>query len=103
MVIGTADQRNLMPVLLGERVLASANLRTYDNTIEGTVGKNEYDNHAGNICAGPNWKLLEVTTHRGVQTAIQPLRRRYQVDLLHLNPWRLSGDWFTDTLFSKVL
>ena len=30
------------------------------------------------------------------------LRRRYSVNHLHLNRRRLNGDWFTDTLFSKV-
>jgi Reverse transcriptase (RNA-dependent DNA polymerase) len=48
-------------------------------------------------------KTLQVTTQRGVRTAIHPLHRRYRVDHLHLNRRRLNGDWFSDTLFSKVI
>ena len=43
-------------------------------------------------------RTLQVTTQRGVRTAVHPLHRRYRVDHLHLN-----GDWSTDTLFSKVI
>ncbi len=48
-------------------------------------------------------RTLQVTTQRGVRTAIHPLHRRYRVNHLHLNRRRLNGDWFTDTLFSKVI
>jgi len=48
-------------------------------------------------------RTLQVTTQRGVRTAVHPLHRRYRVDHLHLNRRRLNGDWFTDTLFSKVV
>ena len=34
---------------------------------------------------------------------MHPLHRGYRIDHLHLNRRRLNGDWFTDTLFSKVL
>ena len=45
---------------------------------------------------------LQVTTQQGIRTAVHPLHRRYCVDHLHLNRRRLNGDWFTDTLFSRV-
>ncbi len=48
-------------------------------------------------------RTLQVTTQQGVRTAVHPLHRRYRVDHLHLNRRRLNGDWFTDTLFSKVV
>ena len=48
-------------------------------------------------------RTLQVTTQRGVRTVVHPLHRRYRVDHLHLNRRRLNGDWFTDTLFSKVI
>jgi hypothetical protein len=48
-------------------------------------------------------RTLQVTTQRGIRTAVHPLHRRYRVDHLHLNRRRLNGDWFTDTLFSKVV
>jgi hypothetical protein len=48
-------------------------------------------------------RTLQVTTQRGIRTAVHPLHRRYRVDHLHLNRRRLNGDWFTDTLFSKVI
>ena len=48
-------------------------------------------------------RTLQVTTQRGVQTAVHPLHCRYRVDHLHLYRQRLNGDWFTDTLFSKVV
>jgi hypothetical protein len=44
----------------------------------------------------------QVTTQQGFQTAVHPLHCRYRVDHLNLNRRRLNGDWFTDTLFSKV-
>ena len=47
-------------------------------------------------------RALQVTTQRGIRTASHPLHRRYRVDHLHLNRRRLNGDWYTDTLFSKV-
>ena len=47
-------------------------------------------------------RTLQVTTQRGVRTAVHPLHRRYRVDHLHLNRRRLNGDWFSDTLFSKM-
>ncbi len=31
------------------------------------------------------------------------MHRRYRVDHLHLNRRRLNGDWFTETMFSKVV
>ena len=46
---------------------------------------------------------LRVTTQQGIRTALHPLHRRYRVDHLHLNRRRLNGDWYTDTLFSKVV
>jgi hypothetical protein len=39
---------------------------------------------------------------QGVWRTVHPLHRRCRVDHLHLNRRRLNGDWFTDTLFSKV-
>jgi hypothetical protein len=47
-------------------------------------------------------RALQVTTQRGIRTALHPLHRRYRVDHLHLNRRRLNGDWYTDTLFAKV-
>ena len=48
-------------------------------------------------------RALQVTTQRGIWTALHPLHRRYRVDHLHLNRRRLNELWFTDTLFSKVI
>jgi Reverse transcriptase (RNA-dependent DNA polymerase) len=48
-------------------------------------------------------RTLQVTTQQGIRTALHPLHRRYRVDHLHLNRRRLNGDWFTDTLFSKII
>jgi hypothetical protein len=49
-------------------------------------------------------RTLQVTTQRGIRTAVHPLHhRRCRVDHLHLNRRRLNGDWFTDTLFSTVI
>ena len=50
-----------MPVTSSIRIMASANLTNYSTTMDGTIGNNEIDNHADTICAGPNWKLLELT------------------------------------------
>ena len=47
-------------------------------------------------------RTLQVTMQQGVRTAMHPLHRRYWIGHLHLNRRRLNGDWFTDTLFSKV-
>ncbi len=48
-------------------------------------------------------QTLQVTTQRGIRTAVHLLHRRYCVDHFHLNRRHLNGDWFTDTLFSKVI
>ena len=48
-------------------------------------------------------RTLQVTMQQGIWTAVlHPLHRCYQVHQLHLNRRQLNGDWFTDTLFSKV-
>ena len=64
-----------MPVTSSIRTLASAKLRTYDTTIVGVTGKNEIDNHADTICAGPNWKLLELS---GEFYSVTPFSTDYQ-------------------------
>ena len=58
--------------------------------------------HKWNIGLETDKQTLQVTTQRGIRTAVHPLHRRYCVDHLHLNRQRLNGDWFTDTLFLKV-
>ncbi len=45
--------------------------------------------------------LLVTTQQQGLLTAIYPLQCR--VDHLHLDRRRLNGDWYSDTLFSKVI
>ena len=45
---------------------------------------------------------LEVTTQRGVRTAVHPITRQVRVDHLNLHRPRLRGTWFVDTLKSKV-
>jgi hypothetical protein len=47
-------------------------------------------------------QTLQLTTQRGIRTAVHPLHRRYCVDHLDLNRQCLNGDWFTDTFFLKV-
>ena len=42
-----------MHVTSSIRTLASTKMTTYDTTIAGMTGKNEIDNHADTICAGP--------------------------------------------------
>ena len=64
-----------MPVISSLRVTASANLSNYSNTTAGTIGKNEIDNHADTICAGPNWKLLELS---GEYCNVSPFSAEYQ-------------------------
>jgi hypothetical protein len=64
-----------MPVISSSRVTASANVSNYANTITGTIGKNEIDNHADTICAGPNWKLLELS---GEFCSVTPFSSDYQ-------------------------
>ena len=64
-----------MPVILSSRVTASANILNYANTTAGTIGKNEIDNHADTICAGPNWKLLELS---GEFCSVTPFSSDYQ-------------------------
>jgi Reverse transcriptase (RNA-dependent DNA polymerase) len=45
---------------------------------------------------------IQVTTQRGIRTAIHPMTRRVRVDHLHLHRNRLKGTWYADTLLSKV-
>ena len=64
-----------MPVTSSIWTLASAKLHTYDTTIVGVTGKNEIDNHADTICAGPNWKLIELS---GEFCFVTPFSTDYQ-------------------------
>jgi Reverse transcriptase (RNA-dependent DNA polymerase) len=64
-----------MPVISSSRVTASAHMRNYTNTIVGTSGKNEIDNHADTICAGPNWRLLELS---GEFCSVTPFSSDYE-------------------------
>ena len=57
------------------RVTASAHILNYANTSVGTIGKNKIDNHANTICAGPNWKLLELL---GEFCSVTPFSSDYQ-------------------------
>ena len=57
------------------RVTASAHILNYANTSVGTIGKNKIDNHANTICAGPNWKLLELS---GEFCSVTPFSSDYQ-------------------------
>jgi len=46
-------------------------------------------------------KTLKSTTQRLVRSALMPLSRRYRSDRMFRLP-RLEGEWFTDTVMSKV-
>ena len=49
-------------------------------------------------------RTLQVTTQKGIRTAVHPLHRRYRVDHLEaLNRRRLGGQWYMDHLMSKVV
>ena len=47
-------------------------------------------------------KTLNMTTQRGIRTAIHPITRRYRVDHLALNRKRLNDTFHTDTLKAGV-
>ncbi len=44
-------------------------------TNPGDVGMNEIDNHADTLCAGPNWRLLELS---GKYCTVSPFSADYQ-------------------------
>ena len=46
---------------------------------------------------------LRATTQQGIRSAVHPIFRRYQVDLLHFHRKRLHATFHTDTLFSKII
>jgi hypothetical protein len=100
--------------LFCRKVIASVNVATAHREDNGqsvsAVLTNE--RHAGitpenlarkwNIGLETAKKTLQVTTQRGICTALHPLQRRYRVDHLHLHRNWLNGTWYTDTLLSKV-
>jgi Reverse transcriptase (RNA-dependent DNA polymerase) len=45
---------------------------------------------------------LQVTTQLGIRTALHPMIRRVRVDHLNIHRPRLRGQWFADTVHSKV-
>ena len=47
-------------------------------------------------------RTLEVTTQKGVRTAVQPMSRRVRVDHLDLHRPLMRGTWYADTLSAKV-
>ncbi|KAI2497400.1 Reverse transcriptase (RNA-dependent DNA polymerase) [Fragilaria crotonensis] len=49
-----------MPVISSARRAGTHQLYSQPTT-PGQLGTNEIDNHADTICAGPNWRLLELT------------------------------------------
>jgi hypothetical protein len=64
-----------MPVISGARVISAApSIKINDSTIPGTQGQNEIDNHADTICAGPNWRLLELS---GEYCTVSPFSSEY--------------------------
>ena len=40
--------------------------------------------------------MMRATTHKGVQTAVHTIPRRYIVDCLDIHTARLSGKWYVD-------
>jgi len=47
-------------------------------------------------------RMLEVTTQRGIQSAVHPLSRRYRTDILQTRLRRLNTTFYTDMMFSTV-
>jgi hypothetical protein len=45
---------------------------------------------------------IQVTTQRGIRTAIHPMTKRLRVDHLNLHRQRLRGTWYFHTLLSKM-
>ena len=45
---------------------------------------------------------MKATTQAGIRTAVHPMNKRLRVDHLHLHRKRLHGNWFCDTVMSKV-
>ena len=44
-------------------------------TIPGNIGINEIENHADTTCAGPNWRLIELS---GKRCTVSPFSAEYQ-------------------------
>jgi hypothetical protein len=57
------------------RTSASATIDRYNSTTAGTTGRNDIDNHADTICAGPNWRLLELS---GEFCSVTPFSNDYK-------------------------
>ena len=109
------DPRHLHS-LYSSAVTVSAAATGTNNTVPGAVsiaGTITSERHSSltpenlaskwNIGLDTAKRAIQVTTQRGVRTAIHPLHRRYRVDHLHLNRRRLNGDWYSNTLCSRVM
>ncbi len=53
------------------------------------------------VSLGTAKNILNVMTQKGIQHAVTPLTRRYQVDHIHLHHTYLSGKWTLDHVKSK--
>ena len=96
--------------LYSKAILVAGALTGTDSTISATITSERHSSvnfenlsRMWNIGLETVKRTLQVTTQHGVRTAVYPLHRRYRVDHLYLNRRRLNGDWFTNTLFSKVI
>jgi hypothetical protein len=45
---------------------------------------------------------LKATTQRGIRHAVHPLSRRYKTDIMQSRLRRLGGNWYADTMFSRI-
>ena len=80
-----------------------------ENRRVGSIESNDRHSQIGPEELARKWNVgiktakdtLDVTTHYGVHTAVQPMTRRLRVDQIHMYRPLLRGTWFEDTLMSK--
>ena len=72
--MGPAGTRTVHAIISSARV-TGPNHRRPKATEPGRSAMNEIDNHADTICAGPNWKLLELS---GEYCTVSPFSTDYQ-------------------------
>ena len=98
-----------------DRLIAAVNIATShrDDTTRTAAGIITNERHSKvsvedlaekwNIGLETAKRTLQVTTQRGIRTALHPLTRRVRVDHLDLHRTRLrGGTWYCDTMFAKV-
>ena len=93
----------------GLRTILATNTKFERRDIATVTAVERHSKHSPETLA-KMWKIglqtakdtMRVTTQHGIRHALHPISRRYRVDHIHLHRNRLHGNFFFDTMESKI-